>query len=80
MIWLCSNLASPPTPPGTPPCPLGSGTVEGTVDASDVVGPSGQGITTGEFAEALRAIRSGITYANVHSTKFPGGEIRGQIN
>ena len=39
-----------------------------------------QGIEMGVgFAEAVRAIRSGNTYANVHSVKFPGGEIRGQI-
>jgi hypothetical protein len=45
-----------------------------------VIGPAGQGIAAGEFAEIVRAIRAGRAYANVHSTKFPGGEIRGQIN
>ena len=31
------------------------------------------------FDGPARAIRSGATYANVHSTTYPGGEIRGQI-
>ena len=61
-----------------PECP-NSGTVTGVRMASDVVGPSGQGIAAGEFAEVLRAIRSGNAYINVHSTTWPGGEIRGQI-
>ena len=43
------------------------------------------GIAPGEFAELVRAIRGGVTYANVHSAgtgvpaKFAGGEIHGQI-
>jgi hypothetical protein len=24
-------------------------------------------------------MRAGVTYANVHSSKFPGGEIRGNL-
>jgi len=44
-----------------------------------VIGPAGQGIAAGEFAELLAAIRAGKTYANVHSAKFPGGEIRAQL-
>jgi len=44
-----------------------------------VIGPSGQGIAAGEFAELIRAIKGGRTYANVHSRSFPGGEIRGKI-
>jgi hypothetical protein len=62
-----------------PPCPPISGTVTGVVDPSDIIGPTSQGIEPGSFAEAVRALRSGFTYANVHTTRFPGGEIRGQI-
>ena len=76
MIYFCSNLANPPL--GTPPCPQ-SGTVTGTRMAADVIGPAGQGIAPGEFEEVLRAIRSGNTYANVHTAKHPGGEIRGPV-
>jgi hypothetical protein len=77
MIWLCGT-ATNPGPAGTPACPA-SGEVSRTVTAADVVGPAGQGISAGEFAEGLRSIRSGVAYANVHSTMFPGGEIRGQL-
>ena len=45
-----------------------------------MVGPSGQGISPGEYGELLRAIRAGATYANVHSSKYPSGEIRAQLN
>lgn len=62
-----------------PPCPQ-SGTVEGMIVPADVIGPTNQGIAAGEFDELVRAIRAGVTYANVHSEKFPGGEIRGQIS
>lgn len=51
----------------------------GTISPSDIVGPEDQGIAAGEFEEALRAIRTGRTYVNVHSDKFPKGEIRGQV-
>jgi hypothetical protein len=79
-VWLCGNLGPGVTPPaGTPACPPPPATVTGTLTAANVVGPTGQGIAPGEFAELIRAIRAGKTYANVHSTKFPGGEIRSQI-
>ena len=64
-------------------CPAGTATeavVTGTIITSDVVGPAGQGIAPGEFAELVRAIRAGMTYVNVHNANFPQGEIRGQIN
>jgi len=64
---------------GRPPCTPTSGTFTGTVTAANVIGPAGQGIAAGEFAELLRAMRAGATYVNVHTDKHPGGEIRGQI-
>ena len=79
-VFLCSNLINPPPPPGTAPCPgTTSGVVTGTITADDVIGPVPQGITAREFDELVRAIRAGATYANVHTTTFPSGEIRGQI-
>ena len=78
MVFLCTNLNNGPV--GTPACPAGGGTVEGTFTAAEVVGPAGQGILPGEFAEVIDALRAGASYANVHTVKYPGGEIRGQIN
>jgi hypothetical protein len=76
--WLCQGTAAGPA--GTPTCPTPGGTVTGVIDATDVIGPTGQGIAPGEFGELVAAIRAGRAYANVHSSKFPTGEIRGQIN
>ena len=79
-VFLCSNLGNAPA--GTPLCPDNQ-PVEGELDAADVVGPNSgmtiQGIEPGALAELVAAIRAGHTYVNVHSTKWPGGEIRAQI-
>ncbi len=85
-VFLCGN---PPTvPPAAfpqpPACPVSPATVTGTLTAANVVGPNGQGIApslngVNEFDELVEAILDGNTYANVHSVKFAGGEIRGQL-
>ena len=64
---------------GRPACTPGSGSFSGTVTAANIIGPAGQGIAPAEMAEVLEALRSGVTYVNVHTDKHPGGEIRGQI-
>lgn len=79
MIWLCSNLASPPTPAGVQACPPPPATIHGTITAANVVGPTTQGVTAGDFADAIAAIRGGLAYVNVHSSVSPSGEIRGQL-
>jgi len=73
MFFLCGGG-------GKPACPNGQGTVTGTVDASNVTGPTAQGISAGQFDKVIDAMRDGVAYANVHTVSFPGGEIRGQIN
>ena len=77
-VFICSNLGNGPA--GTPACPPPPATVSGVFTADDVVGPAAQGIAAGELDELLRAMRAGATYINVHSTLFPGGEIRSKID
>jgi len=72
VVFLCGG----PRPPCTPT----NGTFSGTFNASNVMAVPGQGIAAGELAEFIKAMREGVTYANVHTTpNHPGGEIRGQI-
>ena len=65
-----------PAPPAVLPAPLVTVTdktilVEATVASSFV-----NGVT---YEELLAAMRSGNAYVNVHTTQFPGGEMRGII-
>ena len=79
-LFLCTNAATPPAGVPVPQaCPPGPAEIEGTLTQADVLAVAPQGIDANGFAEVLRAIRAGATYANVHSERFPGGEIRGAI-
>lgn len=79
-LWLCKTATNPgPTPGKTPDCPVGSGSVSGTLLPSDVQGITNQRLIAGDFAAAVAQIRNGLAYANVHTFANPGGEIRGQI-
>jgi CHRD domain len=78
-VFLCTNLGNGPA--GTQPCPAPPATISGTIVAADVTNLAAErGIAAGEFDELIRAIRAGATYVNVHSTRWPGGEIRSQID
>ena len=76
-VFLCSNLGNGPA--GTQACPKREGTVTGTIGPADVIGPAAQGIAAREFDELLDAIANDVTYVNVHSDQYPGGEIRAQL-
>ena len=84
-VFLCTNLGNGPV--GIQPCPAPPATISGTILAADVspnipatAGARTQGIDTGEIDELIAAMRAGATYVNVHSTMWPGGEIRSQID
>jgi hypothetical protein len=78
MVWLCQT-GSFADPTGlAPTCPA-SGSVSGLLQSGNVLGIAAQGIAATEFAELLAAIRAGVAYVNVHSDRYPGGEIRGQL-
>lgn len=76
-VFLCSNLGNGPS--GTQSCPPPPATITGTIRSADVIGPVGQGIEAGAFDELVAAILGGKAYVNVHSDKWPGGEIRSEI-
>jgi hypothetical protein len=48
---------------------------EGTITATDVIGP-----LAGDLEALINAIRAENIYVNVHSVAIPGGEIRGQVD
>lgn len=49
---------------------------EGTITAANLVGS----LLNQPLSALIAEIRAGNTYVNVHTTRLPGGEIRGQID
>ena len=87
VLWLCETTGVQSPVDSTPDCTqndaanLRSGKVTGTLTAADVRAATGNGIAgPAEWAEVLGLIRAGRTYANVHTSKFTGGEIRSQLD
>ena len=78
MVFFCSNLPNPPA--GTQACPASAGTVGGTIPGANVIAVPGQNITAGDFSALTEALLSNTAYGNIHTSKFPAGEIRGQIH
>jgi CHRD domain len=64
---------------GKPACPATTAFLTGTIVAADVQAVASQHLAAGDIIAFIRAIKSGFTYANVHTTSFPTGELRGQI-
>ncbi len=78
-VFLCQTSTNVDPTGLAPQCPQ-SGTVTGLLQAANMAaGTTAQGITPGEFAELIAAIRGGVAYVNVHTATFGGGEIRGQL-
>lgn len=77
IAFLCSNLGNAPA--GVPACPQFEGTVSGTINASGVVGQEDQNFPAGDLSALVTVLRSGAAYGNVHTDRFPAGELRGQI-
>jgi hypothetical protein len=81
VVWLCQT-ATNPAPAAvaslTPECPS-EGTVTGTITPAHVLAQTAQGFAAGDFDELDRAIHNGAAYANVHTSQFTAGEIRGHI-
>lgn len=84
-VWLCKSDDNKPTDPAvdalTPACPSPSGTVSGTITPAQVLALVGQGFPGGEdgFDSLLDALQNDAIYGNVHTDRFPPGEIRGQF-
>jgi len=76
VVVLCSN--QPTAGSSAPPCPGPSiGAVSGVLLEQDIIGGGIQGVDSLE--SLVVAMMARVTYVNVQSHVFPGGEVRAQI-
>jgi len=71
VVWLYPDAPPPELIPGRTQGTL----AKGTITADDLVGALA-GLALDDLVEEMKA---GNAYVNVHTSQFPGGEIRGQI-
>jgi hypothetical protein len=79
MAWLCQTATRVSPTPGTPTCPQ-SGTVTGTLTPASILAVTAQDVPAGGWDEFVAAIRNSAAYANVHTSKYPAGEIRAPLS
>jgi len=53
--------------------------VSGTITAGNVQAIASQNVNAGDFDALEDALTTNTAYANVHTSNFPAGEIRGQV-
>jgi len=82
VVYFCvGDGTAPPAGISVPACPAFEGTVTGVITPSDVTSKAAaQNIPAGDFAGLVSILESDTAYANIHTTAFPSGEIRGQIH
>jgi len=69
VLWLYPSAPPPTLIPGR----FSGVLAEGTVTAANLVGP----LASMTLEDLVGAIWEGRAYVNVHTTEYPGGEIRG---
>jgi len=77
-----TNLVTPPAGVSLPPtCPPAPFTLTGTLTEANLrpITDAIRAVGVNNFADAVTQILNGNSYANVHTTTFRGGEIRGQL-
>jgi hypothetical protein len=75
VVWLFGT--PPATNPANVPTDFDKGDVvaRGTIEASDLVGP----LAGKPLDDLIAALNSGNAYVNLHSSAYPGGEVRAQV-
>jgi len=67
--------------PSAPPLQLIPGRSDGTLNEGEITAAKLVGPLAGKpLSDLLTQIKNGNTYVNVHTSQFPPGEIRGQID